>query len=327
MQKHVGSSVQNYIIAARTAQGYEDLKVATREEQSDIISRWDTTVTEFKTKPKSFSEEVHNNVQQYFKSKCDARKKHLDKPSKKDKKDPSKNLKHSKHHQSDDSPALNHANTFPDVNPRASHSNEFEEAIQRSVTETSRGDPEEDALIERAIRASVAELHAAHEQNNNEAMERAIRASASGNGPGHHEGRNVGVEQARSSPHDNKRQDASEQFEDSAVDTDDDEDVKKAIEESKSFTHSSKALEDDEELKRAISESKQSEQEEVRAKTEEEIVLEYIKKQSLAEEEHRKAHAAKGKSKDVEDDHDIKQAIAESMKSGGKVGESASGPR
>ncbi|KAI9792626.1 MAG: hypothetical protein M1835_007759 [Candelina submexicana] len=340
LQKHVGSSVQNYIIAARTAQGYEDLKVSTHQEQSDIISRWDNTITEFKTKPKSFSEEVHQNVQQYFKSKCDARKKHLaEKRVKKDKTDPSKNLKHSKHRQSDHSPALNHASTFPEVGTRATHSDEFEEAIQRSVTQTSRGDPEEDALIERAIRASVAELHAAHEQNDSEAVERAIHASMTGNGldnpgkPNHGvEGRpdsSSGMERARALPHEKTRRDANEPFEDSAIDTDDDEDVRRAIDESKKHAHNSNVVEDDEELLKAISESKKSEQEEVRAKTEEEIVLEYIKKQSLAEEEHRKAHAAKGKSKDVEDDGEIKRAIAESLKSEGKAGESkgAASPR
>lgn len=51
--------------------------------------------------------------------------------------------------------------------------------------------------------------------------------------------------------------------------------------------------------------------------TEEEIVLEYVKKQSLAEEEHRKAMQGKQKAPtggaDDEDDQ-LKRAIEESMK-------------
>jgi len=39
---------------------------------------------------------------------------------------------------------------------------EYEEAIKRSVTATSKGDPAQDALIERAIRASMKELQKAH---------------------------------------------------------------------------------------------------------------------------------------------------------------------
>src|ERR1700722_8084030 len=38
--KLFGSSVLNYIISARTAQGYEHWKSSTQEERLDIISRW-----------------------------------------------------------------------------------------------------------------------------------------------------------------------------------------------------------------------------------------------------------------------------------------------
>ena len=53
-----------------------------------------------------------------------------------------------------------------------------------------------------------------------------------------------------------------------------------------------------------------------RAKTEEEIVLEYVKKQSLAEEEHRRNVQGKQKESSVRDaDEDaLQQAIAESLK-------------
>jgi hypothetical protein len=45
LRKLYGSSVQGYIIAARTAQGYEDFKNATDSERLDIISSWNERVT------------------------------------------------------------------------------------------------------------------------------------------------------------------------------------------------------------------------------------------------------------------------------------------
>ncbi|KAI9872812.1 MAG: hypothetical protein M1823_008077, partial [Watsoniomyces obsoletus] len=57
---------------------------------------------------------------------------------------------------------------------------EFEEAIQKSVTATSRGNPDEDALIERAIRASVKELQQAQSADGNhddETYQKAVKAS------------------------------------------------------------------------------------------------------------------------------------------------------
>lgn len=40
LQKHFGSSVQNYIAAARTVQGYEDWKTADQVERLEVIRLW-----------------------------------------------------------------------------------------------------------------------------------------------------------------------------------------------------------------------------------------------------------------------------------------------
>lgn len=40
LQKHCGSSVQNYIAAARTVQGYEDWKTSDLNERLEVIHRW-----------------------------------------------------------------------------------------------------------------------------------------------------------------------------------------------------------------------------------------------------------------------------------------------
>lgn len=93
------------------------------------------------------------------------------------------------------------------------------------------------------------------------------------------------------------------------------EELRKAIEASQAEqTHTNN--DDDEELRRAIEESERAHREELaRAsslRSEEDIVLEYVKKQSLAEEEYRRA---KGKETGPDDeDEELRRALEESMK-------------
>jgi hypothetical protein len=110
---------------------------------------------------------------------------------------------------------------------------------------------------------------------------------------------------------------------------DDEEQLKEAIEASQADERQrgSTDLDNEEELRRAIEESEKAHQEEVARvnaqKTEEEIVMEFVKQQSLAEEQFR----SKGKGKeavhndDDDEDEDLRRAIEESMKATGKVGE------
>lgn len=87
--------------------------------------------------------------------------------------------------------------------------------------------------------------------------------------------------------------------------------------------------EEDEELKRAMEESARAHREHLaRAsseRTEEEIIMEYVKKQSLAEEEFRR-QKAKGKQTaregegEEDDDEDLRRALEESLKMSGKDG-------
>jgi len=109
------------------------------------------------------------------------------------------------------------------------------------------------------------------------------------------------------------------------IDSEDDEDIKRALEMSKiQHTTGTNTHENDEDLTRVIEKSKAD-------RTEEEIVLEYVKKQSLLEEEHRKAALGKGKEAEVhssgekETDADaeaLRQAIEESMRGGSGAGPS-----
>ena len=146
---------------------------------------------------------------------------------------------------------------------------EFEEAIQRSVTATSRGDPHEDSRIERAIRASVRELRRAQHAAKPDISAPVSRVHST-NLPEQETGVTHGLQQVHLS--------RSE------------EDLQAAIEASKHQP----VNQPDEELQKAIEESKREHEEAQRhvpvsgdARTEEEIVLDYVKKQSLAEAQHK----------------------------------------
>ncbi|KAF4964459.1 hypothetical protein FZEAL_10870 [Fusarium zealandicum] len=77
---------------------------------------------------------------------------------------------------------------------------------------------------------------------------------------------------------------------------------------------------DDDELDRAIAASKEALEKETSQRTEEDVVMEYIKKQSLAEEEYRQK-MAKGKDKSSEEndneDEELRRAMEESLKMSG----------
>ncbi|KAI1103665.1 glycosyltransferase family 1 protein [Jackrogersella minutella] len=102
---------------------------------------------------------------------------------------------------------------------------------------------------------------------------------------------------------------------------DDEEELKKAIAASQA-AQTTGVVDDDEELRRAIEESERAHKEELaRAsslRSEEDIVMEYVKKQSLAEEEYRRA---KGKQADSshDDDEALRRALEESMRTEGEI--------
>ncbi|KAI9820095.1 MAG: hypothetical protein M1832_003802 [Thelocarpon impressellum] len=338
LQKHFGSSVQNYIIAARTAQGFEAWQQATEDERQDIIAKWKAAhvVLEREKQKYSLKEEIHQkHIECKATSFLEERKHHA-----KEKREDKKRAKETAKQRAADAkaaPRLQHAATFPSATGPAVDAARFEEAIKRSVALTSRGDAEQDILIERAIRASVSELVAARGAHVGEAaaMDRAIDASVAeaSRGPrGRHDAPDNAALQSslqqslqdRPVEREGGGKNASD---DSAIGTDDDEDVKRALEESKRdaavAVHASSRA-DDVALQAAIEESKRSheqrEDELTRTKTEEEIVMEYIRKQSLAEEELRRAREEKGGGEKTvateESAEELKRAMEESLKVG-----------
>ncbi|KAL6713865.1 hypothetical protein ACLMJK_008359 [Lecanora helva] len=315
LQNHLGSSVQNYIIAARTAQGYEDWHNSNQEERLDVVSRWQAIQVEVE---KERHQARHGSFQGrhcYLKATIEQRKRQSAE-KKKAKRD--KRGKATKQNSTAIPPSHPFIRQNPET-PTLAH-DDFEEAIKESVAATSHGDPEEDMIIERAIRASVKELHLASEQGGDgDALHRAIQASiAEADRARGKDSSKLHSEALDGANNHSKELEAALQrsllehrlshtqsnlstvdFDDSGVDTDDDENIKVAIARSKSEGTSDldAANHSDEELQKALEMStkhhKQHEQGLSQSKTEEEIVLDYVKRQSLAEDEHKKSLAVR----------------------------------
>ena len=320
LQNRLGSSVQNYIVAARTAQGYDDWRNSTEAERIDVISRWHATKVEL-VENKRLHQGRSRSPRGFMKTRhmtFDERKQYA------------KRKNEEKENQSSGKrsldPGLEGETSYtPDIVPGQEV---FEEAIRNSVAATSKGNPTEDALIERAIRASVTELQVASQEGDDDAIHRAIQASV--------------IEASKT----DREQDANEKYrqqleaalqmsmedcqvqnaehresakyteDDSGVETDDDENIKMALEESKTLFNSLPARENME-LQKALDQSRQHQETRKAERSEEEIVLDYIKRQSFAEAQHRQRVTTKPPgivSDDSEHDQELQHAIEESRK-------------
>lgn len=354
MQKQFGSSVQNYIIAARTAQGFDDWQSSSVEERADIVRRWQELQKNLKKKRnpdemvRDILEEQRRKKQEFvtnLKSDWDTRRhsgvlsrrgsgSQFSKSGEKTHNDPeSATLEMGARDMN-----LRHAHTYSD---REAEDAALQDTIRESVKETSRGDPDEDAAIERAIQASLAELQ----------RDRAARAQRENDQQDEHYRRAVEASQAESQVHDRpdsgydeelervlaqslkeqRRQRSSDSEWDSDPSTEDDENYKRVLKESKHPVqheghdpppsqdqgHLAGTTKDQYEQQQAKGPGEKSQPE----KTEEEIVMEYVKKQSLLEEEHRRQNASKATQD--EDDEELQRALKASMQRDGQHGEAS----
>ena len=222
----------------------------------------------------------------------------------------------------------------PSVHAANFDNGDFEEAIKASIAATSRGNPDEDQMIEQAIRASVSELHVAGKGGDDEdALQRAIKVSVA-EAARARKSKNLAMpadESDDGAKHDKELEDALHRsltreerhpladadFDDSGVDTEDDENIKAAIHQS---TLPKMRNGKDKDLERAIKLSQQAQGEHAeqlsKIKTEEEIVLEYVKKQSLVEDQFKKsANTATTASRDHSPgEAELQKAMEESLK-------------
>ena len=237
---------------------------------------------------------------------------------------------------------LAHAQTYEEGSTRSA-ADDLDEAIRASVLETSKGNPDEDAEVERAIRASMAELYKSrreraetqHGTGDEDAdLKRALEASVTeAHGPTNPNPLyDEELERALAQSLKEQRQKRSSGDE---WDSDEDEDYNQAIQASQNPSvvvgqgpssssdrppaydpgHLAGTTEQEFQAQQAQQAGEKTQQQ----KTEEQIVMDYVKKQSLLEEEHRKSLAAKAgpSTNDDDDDEELQQALKMSMQSSG----------
>ncbi|RMZ89344.1 hypothetical protein DV736_g3422, partial [Chaetothyriales sp. CBS 134916] len=64
LRKHFGSSVQNYVIAARTVQGYEEWKKATPAQRARVVTAWKSSKLETKKGGKKYGTEREHEIEE-----------------------------------------------------------------------------------------------------------------------------------------------------------------------------------------------------------------------------------------------------------------------
>ncbi|KAJ4316704.1 hypothetical protein N0V94_005317 [Neodidymelliopsis sp. IMI 364377] len=358
MIKSKGNGVQNYIIAARIAQGYDESTTVSAQERADIVSKWKIVKVSMKKKKNPGGETIdslHSLVAEKRKRRDDRSNRvnsHFQQPEARPSFPPTIS-QHSSYSQASTEPASRsnsaalpawkvqeqqHMSRMSTAQSQQSEvsleaqliaeeeaeSRELEAAIAASVAENSHGNAEEDQLMARAIRASVAELERAPAdatvQDDEESLKRAMQASIeeAGRSGATEEEQRLLEETLRKSLLDTSRhrQHGSDSEWDSS-DTEDDADFQRIIAESKELAHlqehypegheytgagqtsgiaggTASESAEDEELRKVLEESEKAENERqenaTKAKSEDEIVMEFIKKQSLLEEEHRRRH-------------------------------------
>lgn len=347
-------SSQNYIITARIVQGQRDLKDATFEERNDIVTRWqagDFDLKGFQSLKKrertAQKAPASPNQAPQPDSKTESRSNGSSWQSRLTSFDGRARLNARK----DDllrgfGNSASSSSTAARQN--AAEDAEFEKAIQASVQETSRGNADEDAMVEAAIRQSVNAVRkqgslpdpvrSGGEKNPRDPdifddadyqitdeeyqalVEQAIQQSLAGESIGGLPQQVQGISELDAV--DSKRAGigGAHAAKPTADSHDDNDSLRRAIEDSKNAPSlPDRTASEDDELQRAIAASKEYMEREKNQQTEEDVVLEYIKKQSLAEEEYRKKHgASQGKDPALgggdDQDEDFKRALEESLK-------------
>ncbi|KAF2768855.1 UDP-Glycosyltransferase/glycogen phosphorylase [Teratosphaeria nubilosa] len=318
MQKMFGSSVQNYTIAARTAQGFDEWQATTPEERADVVRRW--KVLQKGLKKKKNPDEMVRNILEEQKLKKQEQLLRMRKGL-------------AEKHESLAEWRERRASRSRAASQSVLEANELEEAIKLSVQETSRGNRDEDAGIERAIQASLAELQherASRQQDNEEAdMQQAMEYSvADAHAHGHPDVvRDVELERViTQSLHEQRVQRGG------GEDDKNDEELQQALRASQAIsTHDREgappAYEEDPEVsipghlrlsgttreafEGSGGEGEKSQQE----KSDEEVVMEYVRKQSLLEERLRRSKEGD------EEDQELRRAMRESLTGDEGLGE------
>lgn len=157
IQKQFGSTVQNYIISARTAQGFDDYQKSTLEERQDVIKRWTVLQSDLK-KQRNPDELVKDILAEQMKKK----EAWLSSRKARDEKTPIQSGTPGvtigvEGHSQPSMPGQVHISLDRETADQMA----IQEAIRQSVQQTSEGDAERDAQVEQGIIASLTEVQRA----------------------------------------------------------------------------------------------------------------------------------------------------------------------
>ncbi|KFZ02573.1 hypothetical protein V500_00118 [Pseudogymnoascus sp. VKM F-4518 (FW-2643)] len=300
VQKLSGNNVQNYIIASRVAQGYEEWLQSSDAEKQDFIVCW-KLIQKYLKKKRNPDEMVQDILEAQ-------RKMNL-----KDREAPQNSGRTASSARSANSAdaltqgpesvmlslggsesPLCPANMAPEETLGAARINE---TIRLSIQETSRGDAEEDANVERAIQEDVSQLqrqrqeatgHQADQENLRQAM-----ATSEAEAQRHAREALEHEEQLKQVEDNDELEWARNKTEQMA---------EKAAAVAGSSTGVQPYLSYDPGISRAP-----------RKKTEEEIVIEYVKKQSLLEQGYQNKGKGRTTATEDKDDEDLQKALKFSM--------------
>lgn len=341
-------SVDKYVVTSRILQGQDDLRSTNLREMQDIIVRFNSMSSELrglyvlKYKEKTASETPSS---QAATASQDDLTTLPDSPPKTGFWN-TRNMsleERRKLHEQKDAWKRRKREEAAGVTPSAEPPEDpgMERAIRESVNQTSTGDPAEDARIEAQIRSSVKEMRRIADEQKRQEQQRQLGdwkqrpSEPESSAPPAWADEKMAVTGADEITDEEFEALIAEAARQSVIAQQghhgsEDEDLKRALQESQGAAAGGGESGADEELRRAMEESERAHREDLARRTtersEEEVIMEYVKKQSLAEEEFRRLKA-QGKQPEGaaaggadEDDEELKKAIEESLNLSGKQG-------
>lgn len=314
VQKQFGSTVQNYIISARTAQGFDEYQASTLEERQDVIRRWTVLQKDLKKK-RNPDEMVKNILAEQMKKK----EVWLSSRKERDEKAPIKGGGSGVTVGIEGRPQTSTlGQVHVSMDAETADQLAIQEAIRQSVQATSEGDAAKDAEVEQGIIASLAEVQrnrAAHlDHEDDPDVKKAMEESAADAERHERERREYDAELERALAHSLREQrgwdDVSEGANSPPLSL---QTLPDQPEQPPAYDPGHVAGTTQEEFERQQKDGagEKTQQE----KTEEEIVMEYVKKQSLLEQKNRQNAGGAGRAPPVEedDDEELQQALKISM--------------
>ncbi|CAG2005731.1 unnamed protein product [Fusarium graminearum] len=338
--RYFSKSVLNYIVSSRAVQGQHEMQEATPGERNDVVQRWNNFASDldkfyrWKKKEKVAGKRPEGSQQDNPETVFERPQTgwlHTRNLSFEKRKKLHAHKEAWERANSDTPVPESKSSGASAIKMHSSEDEELEKAIRASIQETSRGNAEEDAQVEAAMRESISVVRQRAEageaaplplkdpsifkdaeyqitdEEYQALVEQAIQQSL---------GNDTSLPQYSEMPGFSETDTVAQSH--TASTNDDDKELQQAIEASKRQSPPSLPPREvnDDEFERAIAASKEAMEKESSQQTEEDIVMEYVKKQSLAEEEYRRK-MGQGKSSantGDDDDEELKRAMEESLR-------------